>query len=165
MRRFIPWCFLLALVISAPAHAATSVAVGIALGKAPPPPVIVFRGEPQLIVIPTNGVSYYNGPSSYDYFRYGPYYYIYNDGYWYRARHARGPFFAIREAHVPLVFYGLHDRGYRWKHAWKRVSPGQVRKMERKEYSREYRHKDDQKYKYKVKYKDKKKVERKHDKD
>jgi hypothetical protein len=139
MRRFIPCCFLLALVVSAPAHAHTMVNVGITLGNAPPPPVIVFRGEPHLILVPTTGVSYYDGPGEYDYFSYGSYYYIYNDNYWYRARQSRGPFIAIREAYVPRAFYGLHDRGYHWKHGWKRVPPGQVRKVERREREHEYK--------------------------
>lgn len=134
MRWFILCCFLLALVVSAPAHAHTSMSVGITLGDAPPPPVLVFRGEPRLILVPTTGVSYYDGPDDYDYFRYGTYYYVYNGGYWYRAPRYRGPFIAIREAYVPRVFYGLDDRGYHWRHGWKRVPPGQGRRMERREH-------------------------------
>ena len=91
MRRFIPCCFLLALVVSAPVQAATSVSVGVMLGNGPPPPRLEFRGEPRMIVMPTCGVSYYEGPGEYDYFRYGEYFYIYNDNYWYRAPHSRGP--------------------------------------------------------------------------
>ena len=133
MRRLIRWCFLLALILSVPVNAATSVAVGVRHGKAPPPPVIVFRGEPRMVLIPVNGVSYYDGPRDYDYFRYGPYFYIYSGGgYWYRALHARGPFVAIREAYVPLVFYGLDDRGYHWKHKWKHVPPAPGRRVVRR---------------------------------
>jgi hypothetical protein len=132
MRRFVLWCCLLALVVSAPAHASSSSSMSITIGNAPPPPVLVFRGEPRLIVVPATGVYYYDGPGDYDYFRYGQSYYIYNGGYWYRAPRARGPFVAIREAYVPRAFYNLDDRGYHWKHGWKRVPPGQVRKMERR---------------------------------
>jgi hypothetical protein len=139
MKRFVRSCFLLALVVSAPATAATSVTVGITLGNAPPPPAIVFRGEPRLAVMPHTNLWYYSGPSDYDYFRYGSYYYIYNAGYWYRSTRYRGPFVAIREAYVPTIFYGLHDRGYHWRHGWKNVPPGQARRMERREDRREGR--------------------------
>ena len=140
MRMFIPWCLVLAVVISAPFTAVAAVNVGITLGNAPPPPVVVFRSEPRLVFLPTGGVAYYDGPSDYDYFRYGSNYYIYNGGYWYRAPRYRGPFVAIREAYVPRAFYGLNDRGYHWRHAWKNVPPGQVRKMERRHDQREMGH-------------------------
>ncbi len=139
MKRILPWCLLLALVMSAPAGAATSVHVGIMLGNAPPPPVVVFRTEPRMIIMPTGGVAYYDGPCDYDYFRYGSYFYIYNAGYWYRSPHHRGPFIAIRESYVPRAFYGLHDRGYKWHHAWKNAPPGAYRRVERRSEWREDR--------------------------
>jgi len=137
MKRILPWCFLLALVMSAPASAETSVRVGITLGNAPPPPVVRFRAEPRMVIMPTNGVSYYDGPCDYDYFRYGSYFYIYNDNYWYRSAYHQGPFIAIRESYVPRAFYGLHDRGYKWHHAWKNA--GDYRRVERRRDEREER--------------------------
>ena len=136
MRRFTLCCFMLALVASAPAHAS----VNISIGNAPPPPVLVFRGEPRMILVPATNVYYYDGPRDYDYLRYGQSYYIYNGGYWYRAPRARGPFVAIRETYVPRAFYNLNDRGYQWKHGWK-APPGQVRKLERREHERKEGHK------------------------
>jgi hypothetical protein len=133
MKRILPWYFLLALVMSVPASAETSVRVGLTLGNAPPPPVVRFRAEPRMVIMPTGGVSYYGDPSDYDYFRYGSYFYIYNGGYWYRSAYYRGPFIAIRESYVPRAFYGLHDRGYKWHHAWKDAPPGAYRRVERRE--------------------------------
>jgi len=124
---------MLALMLSVPAGAATSVTVGITFGNAPPPPAIIFRGEPSLVVMPHTDLWYYEGPCSYDYFRYGRNFYIYNGGYWYRGPQYRGPFVAIHEADVPRMFYSLHDRGYHWRHGWKNAPPGQVKKMERGE--------------------------------
>lgn len=139
MRRFIPWCLLLALAVSAPALAATSVTVGITLGNAPPPPRVAFRSEPRWTPMSTIGVAYYEGPCDYDYFRCGSYFYIYNGGFWYRSPQYRGPFIAIRESYVPRAFYGLHDRGYHWRHAWKNVPPEAYRRVERRHERREER--------------------------
>jgi len=133
MRRFIPFCFLLALVVSAPVQAGTSVSIGVTLGNAPPPPALVFDSQPHLTVMATTGVWYYSGPCDYDYFRYGQSYYIYNSGYWYRAHYARGPFVAIHEQYVPRVFYGLHDRGYQWRHGWKHAPQSQYRTVDNRE--------------------------------
>jgi len=137
MKRFTPWLFLLALVAAAPAIARTSVNVDVSIGNAPPPPDVIWSREPRLAVLRTTGVWYYEGPCDYDYFRYGNYYYIYNSGYWYRASSYRGPFVTVRETYVPRVFYGLHDRGYAWRHQW--MPPGQIGKEERRE-EREERH-------------------------
>jgi len=142
MRRILPWSLLLALAVSAPAMAATSVSVGITLGNAPPPPRIMFGSEPRWTAMPTVGVAYYDGPCDYDYFRYGSYFYIYNDGFWYRSPYYRGPFIAIRETYVPRAFYGLHDRGYHWRHAWKSVPPGQYRRVDQRFDRREDRRDD-----------------------
>lgn len=127
MKRFLPCCLLLALIVSAPAAAATSVSVGITLGNAPPPPVMGFHSEPQFTIMAHTGLGYYEGHCDYDYFRYGRYFYVYSGNYWYRSKHYRGPFVAIHESYVPTVFYGLHDRGYRWHHGWNRVPPGQAK--------------------------------------
>lgn len=143
MKRIVALCLLLALAVSAPVFAHTSVSVGITLGNAPPPPRVMFRAEPSWTVMPTIGVSYYSGPCDYDYFRYGQYFYIYNGGYWYRSAFYRGPFIAIRETYVPRAFYGLHDRGYHWRHGWRNdMPPGQYRKIERRMDRREDRRED-----------------------
>src|SRR6266850_578378 len=140
MRRCLPACLLLAMLLSLPAAAATSVSVGITLGNAPPPPAVVFRDEPRLMMMPQTSLAYYEGPCDYDYFHYGSFFYIYNGGYWYRAPHYRGPFVAIRESYVPTIFYGLNDRGYHWRHGWRRAQPGHERRVVRREERREDRH-------------------------
>ena len=88
MRRVLPWCSLLALAIAlcAPATAGASVSIGINISNAPPPPVVVWRAEPQLVVVPGSSIYCYGDDLDYDYFRYGMYFYVFNDGYWYRAR-------------------------------------------------------------------------------
>ena len=142
MKRYLPACLLLALLLSLPAAASasvTSVSVGVALRNAPPPPVVVFRSEPRLVMMPHTSLAYYEGPGDYDYFHYGSFFYIYNGGYWYRSPHYRGPFVAIRESYVPTIFYGLHDRGYHWRHGWRNAPPGQVRRVVRRQDRREDR--------------------------
>ncbi len=142
MKRIAALCLLLALAVSAPAFATTSVSVGIMLGNAPPPPRVVLVSEPRWTEMPTLGVSYYSGPCDYDYFRYGQYFYIYNSGYWYRSAGYRGPFIAIRETYVPRAFYGLNDRGYHWRHGWRNAPPGQFRRVDRRMDRREDRRDD-----------------------
>ena len=141
MRRVVPWYVLTALaMLVVPASAETSFSVGINIGNAPPPPVMVWHHEPRMVPIQTVGIWYYDGPGDYDYFRYGHYYYAYSDGFWYRSPYYRGPFVAIREDYVPRAFYGLDERGYHWRHPWRYGPPGQVRKMERQERAEYHEH-------------------------
>src|SRR5437867_2892844 len=51
IRRFVPVPLLLSLVVTARAGAATSVGVQVNIG-APPPPVVVYRSEPRLVLVP-----------------------------------------------------------------------------------------------------------------
>jgi hypothetical protein len=132
MKRILALGILFGLVLSASAGAETSMSIGITLGNAPPPPVVQFHGQPRLVALPTVGIAYYDGPCDYDYFRYGAYFYIYDNGYWYRSAYHRGPFVAIRESNVPRAFYGLHDRGYRWHHPWKNAPAVSYRGEERR---------------------------------
>ena len=140
MRRFLIACPLLALALAltapaTPAAAATNVSIGINLGNAPPPPVVVWRHEPRMVLVPGSTVYYYAGDCDYDYFQYGMYYYAYHDDCWYRARYWRGPFRAIHTSYVPRAFYRLHDRGYHWRHPWRGVPEGRmVQVSERKQH-------------------------------
>src|SRR5687768_18479244 len=86
---------------SIPASAGTSVGIGVTIGDAPPPPVVVYREEPRVVVVPGSTVYVVRDtrhPMDYDVFRYGVYWYAYNDGYWYRARTHRGPYRHIRRS-------------------------------------------------------------------
>jgi len=121
---------LLALGLAAPAlaGAATSVGVNIAIGNAPPPPVMVIRQQPRVVMVPNSSVYVvdqdYDLP--YDMFRYGVYWYVYNDNYWYRARTYRGPFIAVQERYVPRAFYNVPEREWRHRPHW--GPPGQMKK-------------------------------------
>lgn len=114
---------------SIPASAGTSVDIGVSIGNAPPPPVVVIREEPRVVVVPGSTVYVVRDTRyrpDYDVFRYGVYWYIYNDSYWYRARSHRGPFRAIRNKYVPHAIMVVPAR--HWKRHPHGGPPGQVRK-------------------------------------
>ncbi|MFI5370479.1 MAG: hypothetical protein ACHQ52_02900 [Candidatus Eisenbacteria bacterium] len=99
------------------ASAATSVSIGVQLGNAPPPPVVVYRHSPDWVYVPGPQVYVVNDNRvGYDYFRYGGMFYIYNDGWWYRARSYRGPFVAVETRYVPRPIFAMNDRQYHWRH-------------------------------------------------
>jgi hypothetical protein len=127
MKRRTLWWFLLASVVAAPlaASAGTSVGVNINLGNAPPPPVVVFRHEPPMVVVPGSTVYMVNGDCDYDVFRYGVYWYVFNDGYWYRARKHRGPFAVVNARYVPGAIVNVPPKYWRHPHGG---PPGQMKK-------------------------------------
>lgn len=116
MRRLATWSLLLALVALLPAIARASTTVMV--GNAPAAPVVAFRAEPRMVIVPGTTVYVVHNYEDldYDYFEYGAWYYIYSHDHWYKAPGYRGPFVVVHEMDVPRVFYGLHDRGYHWKH-------------------------------------------------
>jgi hypothetical protein len=67
----------------------------------PPPPVVVYETQPEVVLVPRTQVYYVPGAADYDFYRYGGYWYINRGGYWYRGRSYRGPFAAIAFARVP----------------------------------------------------------------
>ena len=97
--------------------------VSIFLGNAPPPPVVVYREPPRWAFVPEERVYYVDDPEcDYDYFHYGTYFYIFNDGYWYRGSSYRGPFRAIRADYVPRPIFSVPAGRYHRRHAppgWK----------------------------------------------
>ena len=111
----------------------SDVAVHIDIGNAPPPPRIVFRSEPHVVYVPEERVYVVDDPyaADNDYFRYGPYWYAFNDGYWYRARTWRGPFVVVRPRYVPAAIYRVPPG--RWKHQARWMPPGQAKKEWREE--------------------------------
>lgn len=90
---------LLLAVTAGGARAGVSADVNLHLGSRPAP-VVVFDREPDVVLVPSTRV-YYVGGLDYDLFRYGRFWYINEDGYWYRAQHYRGPFVAIGFERVP----------------------------------------------------------------
>ena len=121
------WWFLLASVVAAPlsASAGTSVGVSINIGNAPPPPVVVFRREPSVVIVPGSTVYVVNDECDYDVFRYGVYWYVFNDGYWYRARTYRGPFAVVSARYVPAAIVNVPPKYWRHPHGG---PPGQMKK-------------------------------------
>jgi hypothetical protein len=67
----------------------------------PPPPAVVFPGPPRVVVIPRTQVYYVPGATDYDMYRFGPYWYVDRDGYWYRSRAYGGPFKFVEYRRVP----------------------------------------------------------------
>ncbi len=89
---------------AAGASATTSISVNLQVGEPYRGPSIVFRHEPEIVVVPETRV-YYVRNCDYDLYRYGSYWYYCYDGGWYRARAARGPFTFIGHRSVPKAVY------------------------------------------------------------
>jgi hypothetical protein len=107
----------LTLTLAASSQAGTSVSIGVELGNAPPPPVVVYRSYPHWRYVPGPQVYVMKDEQlGYDYFRYGGMFYIYNNGWWYRAGSYRGPFVAIEPRFVPRPFFAMTEQQYRWRH-------------------------------------------------
>jgi hypothetical protein len=81
--------------------------------------VVVFNDEPDFVFVPSVGVYVVRTQYDYDIFRYGPYYYVCDDGFWYRSRGYRGPFRVVDVRYVPRSVLYVPDR--HWKHRWKHM--------------------------------------------
>jgi hypothetical protein len=82
-------------------------------GNAPPaPPPVVFRQEPEVILVPSTRV-YYVPDLKYDLFRYGRHWYINSGGHWYRARGYSGPYEYLENERVPSTILRLPDKYHR----------------------------------------------------
>ena len=117
-------CFF-ATAFVGPARAGVDVHLNIGV---PAPPAVVFEREPEVVIVPRTRVYYVPQAAEYDMYRLGPYWYINQEGYWYRARNFRGPFTVIQYGRVPRAIVGvpsgfrrhpLHPRG---------GPPGQLKK-------------------------------------
>ncbi|HEY2387157.1 MAG TPA: hypothetical protein VGK30_09360 [Candidatus Binatia bacterium] len=85
------------------AYARVDVHVGIAI---PPPPVVTFESEPQVVVVPQTQVYYVPG-LDYDFYRFGGWWYVNRDGYWYSSRSYHGPFGPIAFERVPHAIVAI----------------------------------------------------------
>ena len=123
-----------ALLVAMPtgAIAGTSVGWSVTIGNAPPPPAIVFAREPRVVVVPGSTVYVLEDDCDYDVFRYGVFWYVINDGYWYRARTHRGPFMAVNARYVPSAISNVP--GKYWRHHPHGGPPGQMKKQKRGDY-------------------------------
>jgi hypothetical protein len=108
---------LAAVMTASPVGAArTYFGFEIGIASAPPPPRVYFRDQPDVIFVPSSRVYVVRNDYQYgvDMFRFGAYWYVTRDGYWYRARGYRGPFRVIDVRHVPRpIFYVPAQH---WKH-------------------------------------------------
>src|SRR5262245_60647650 len=109
MKRRLLWVAgLLAATVVLPitANAATYFGFNIGISNAPPPR-FVYRGQPSLYGVPSTGVYVVeDGYGDMDLFRYGSFWYAYDNGYWYRSNSYRGPFRAVDVRYVPTqIFY------------------------------------------------------------
>lgn len=123
MKRILITLGLAAALVGPPpvwAHVDVNVDIGV-----PPPPVISFPSPPQVVVVPRTRVYYAPAVSDYDLYRYGPYWYVDRDGYWYRSRAYGGPYAPIEYRYVPrqvVVVPGkyrhhpVHPHGKPYKH-------------------------------------------------
>jgi hypothetical protein len=103
-----------ALAILAPAAAMAETYFGftIGVGNAPPPPRYVIV-QPDLVLMPGTSV-YEVANAPYETFYYGRVYYTFRDGYWYRGRSSRGPFYVTDVRSVPVDV--LEVPSFRWRH-------------------------------------------------
>lgn len=131
MKKLLLGSLLLGTLAAVPsAFAATNVGLSILIGNAPPPPRVVYVREPRWDYIPEERVYVVDDQDlPYDYFRYGTYVYIYNDGYWYRSRSYRGPFVAIRREYVPRQIFYVSSNRYHWRQRPTWVPPGHRRSV------------------------------------
>jgi hypothetical protein len=126
-----------ALAVAGPVHAESNLRVALGISNAPPPPVVVYRESPPVVVVPRSGVYVvHDTRCSYDFFRYGVYWFIWNDGYWYRARSYRGPFTVIEARYVPTAIWNVPAR--HWRHHPHGGPPGLARNEYRHHHDRDY---------------------------
>jgi hypothetical protein len=97
----------------APARAATSVSINLRIGDPYPGGDLRFEHRPDVVVVPHTRV-YYVRNADYDVFRYGKYWYLCDDGIWFRARSVRGPFRHIAFTTVPRAVVYVPEK--HWKH-------------------------------------------------
>jgi hypothetical protein len=118
-----------AALISSPPAARAQVGVDIHIGNAPPPPRVVFYHPPRWVVVPGTRVYEvdYDERPNYDMFMYSGFYWVYDDGYWYRASRYNGPFMAVDARYVPTQIYYVPRT--EWRSYPANLPPGIAKKM------------------------------------
>src|SRR5262249_4295057 len=104
------------LAAAAPASAQSDFRVRVDIGNAPPAPRFVLSVRPHEVYTPEERVYVGDAPAygDEDCFHYEGFYWVFNDGYWYRARRWNGPFLVVHPRYVPTAFYRVPEE--RWKH-------------------------------------------------
>lgn len=102
---------------------------------------LYFDNRPRMVVVPGTRV-YYVRDSDYDVYRYGSYYYGFDDGRWYRSTSYRGPWIHVRGRQVPRAIYMVPaDYRRNWR--------GDYRYWRSRDYDRDwqrYRNTSDRRY-------------------
>lgn len=108
---------ILAVAVAGPVQAGTShsLRVQLNIGNAPPAPMVIYNEAPPVVVVPRSAVYVVRDDDrDFDLFRYGVYWFIWNEGYWYRSATYRGPFRVIEARYVPAAIWNVPGR--HWKH-------------------------------------------------
>ncbi len=107
---------ILAGVLFTGVPARADIDVRIDISNAPPAPHFVLRARPHEQFIPDRRVYVVDDPGvgDYDCFRYGGFYWVFRDGYWYRSPSWRRGFVVVHPRYVPTVFYQVPPK--HWKH-------------------------------------------------
>jgi len=98
MKRSIVFLVSLFLVVGMSLGAAAEVNINI---NVPPPPPLEFPAPPDVVVVPSEASDVYLVPGTAGLYFFGGFWYRFNEGYWYRAAHYRGPWVSIYETLVP----------------------------------------------------------------
>jgi hypothetical protein len=104
-----------------PALARTSFGISVNIGDPYRGASFRFRSAPDLVLIPGTRVYFADNYDDYygcDVYRYGSWWYLVDDGYWYRSRGYSGPFYAIDDDYVPSVFFAFYDVPVRYHSYW-----------------------------------------------
>jgi hypothetical protein len=103
----------LAVATTASASSRTYFGFQIGISNAPPPPRVYYRSAPPVYFEPETQVYVVrDNYADYDMFRYGGYWYVCDDDYWYRARSYGGPFITVDVRSVPTRLFEVPQR--RW---------------------------------------------------
>jgi hypothetical protein len=113
-RKYATTAALLAAFVLPAGTARAGVAVRIDIGNAPHSSRVFFRSRPRERFYAGERVYVIEDAGDYDCFRYGGWYWVFEDGYWYRARTWRGRFFVVDPVYVPDFFYRMPPS--RWRH-------------------------------------------------
>ena len=108
-------------VAPSPAQARTSVGISVNIGDPYRGASFRFQSAPDLVLIPATRVYYVDNYDDYygcDVYRYGSWWYLVDDGYWYRSRSYSGPFYAVDYDYVPQVFFSFYNVPTRYHSHW-----------------------------------------------
>lgn len=132
MRRTVLALSVCALFVAGSAAAETQIYYGFNIGitNAPPPPTIVYKAAPEVVVVPDSKVYVVaRGDNDCDMFRFGSYFYVTSGGFWYRASSYKGPFKVIDVRKVPEPIFVVP--GKHWKHHPHGGPPGLAAKVDK----------------------------------